>query len=87
MVGHRRVCSSLSLLWHARRMMVVLLAPEQRPVTRLHEQRSVMVALHVGSKMEGSGQTETRLRLQLTVQGLAARPVLPPKLVGPLLPH
>lgn len=86
-VGDRRVCSSLSLLWHARRMMVVLLAPEQRPVTRLHEQRSVMVALHVGSKMEGSGQTETRLRLQLTVQGLAARPVLPPQLVGPLLPH
>lgn len=83
----RRVGSGLSVLRHAGLVMVVLVATKQRPITRFNNQRPVKVGLHVGPDVEGWGHSETLLRLQLTVEGLAARPVLPPQLVGPLLPH
>lgn len=75
----RRVGGILGLLW----LVTVVLVP----VTRLNNQRPVEVGHHVGPDVEGRRQTETLLRVQLTVEGLTARPVLPPKLVGPLLPH
>lgn len=83
----RRVGSGLSILWHAGLVMVVLVATKQRPITGFNNQRPVKVGLHVGPDVEGRGHSETLLRLQLTVEGLAACPVLPPQLVGPLLPH
>lgn len=83
----RRVGGSLSLLWHAGVVVLVLVAAQERPIVRFNNQRSVKVGFHVGSDMEGRGQAETLLRIQLTVEGLAARPVLPPQLVDPLLPH
>lgn len=83
----RRVGSSLSLIWHAGLVMVVLVAAQQRPIPGLNNQWTVKVGLHVRPDVEGCGQAQTFLGLQLTVQGLAACTVLPPQLVGPLLPH
>ncbi len=83
----RRVSGGLTLPWHARLVMMVLMATHQRPIARLNNQRPVKVGLHIGPYVEGRGQPETLLRLQLTVESLAARTVLLPQLVGPLLPH
>lgn len=79
MVRHRRVGGSLGLLW----LVTVVLVP----VARLNNKRPVEVGHHVGPDVEGRRQAETLLRLQLIVEGLTARLVLPPHLVGPLLPH
>lgn len=87
LVRCRRVRGSLSLFWHAGFMMVVLVACQHRPVVGLNNQWPVVVGLHVGPDVEGRGQPETLLGLQLTVQGLAARLVVPSELVGPLLPY
>lgn len=79
MVRHRRVGGSLGLLW----LVTVVLVP----VARLNNKRPVKVGHHVGPDVEGRRQAETLLGLQLIVEGLTARLVLPPHLVGPLLPH
>lgn len=73
LLGNGRVAGGLGLLRQAGCVMVVL-AGKQRPVTGLHQQRPVVVALHVRPGVEA----ETLLGLQLAVQGLAACPVLPP---------
>lgn len=75
----RRVRGSLGLLW----LVTVVLVP----IARLNNQRPVEVGHHVGPDVEGRRQAETLLGLQLTVEGLTACSVLPPQLVGPLLPH
>lgn len=81
-----RVVCSLGLLWHARFVVMVLVASQERFIARLNNQRSIKVGFHVRSDVEGRGQAEALLRIQLTVDGLAGL-VLPPQLVGPLLPH
>lgn len=83
----QRVVCSLGLLWHARLMVMVLVASQERSVTGFNNQRSIEVGFHVRSDVEGRGQTEALLGIQLGVEGLAAGLVLPPQLIGPLLPH
>ena len=83
----RRVGSSLGFFWHAGLVMVMLVAGQKRAVVRLDNQRTVKVGLHIRPDVESRGPAETVLKLQLTVEGLTARLVLPPQLVGPVLPH
>lgn len=75
------VSGSLCLFWHAGIVMVVLVAGRTWSVQRLNNQGPVQVGLHVGPDVEAI------LQLQLAVERLAAGLVLPPQLVGPLLPH
>lgn len=57
-------------------------------VPGLHHKRPVQVSLHVGMQVEGGGQPEALLGVELVEQSLTARPhVVSPQLVGPLLPH
>lgn len=57
-------------------------------VPAIHHQGAVEVSLHVGVQVKGGGQSKAVFRVQLVEQGLTAGPyVVPPQLVGPLLPH
>lgn len=84
LVGYRRSCvrCGLGLLWHARCIGKVV--TQNRSVPGLHYQRPVPVCLHVGP--EGAERWQV-LWLQLIVQGFTAGPVVPPHLIGPLLPY
>lgn len=54
---------------------------------RLHHQGAIQVGLHVRVQVQGGGHTATLLGVQLVEQRLAAGPhVVPPQLIGPLLP-
>lgn len=51
--GRRGVGGSFGLLRHRGLVMVVLVAAQQRPVTRFNNQRPVKVGLHVRADVEG----------------------------------
>lgn len=85
--GQRRVRRRLGLVLQAELVMVVVVSSQQGPVSRFDNQGPVQVGLHVRADVEDGGQAHPLPWLHLAVQSLTAGPVLPPQLVGPLLPH
>lgn len=57
-------------------------------VPGLHHERTVQVSHHVRMQVESRGHLAALFRVKFVEQGLTTRPhVMPPQLVGPLLPH